>query len=155
MQAAVTHNTFVVERTYARAPERVFAALSDPAKKRRWYAEGEEHEVDEFTTDFRTGGAERVRYRLGQGSPFPGAVLESDGVFLDIETNRRVVIASAMNFAGKRISAALITFELLPAANGTRLILTHQAAFFEGADGPAMREQGWRVLLDRLAAESN
>jgi hypothetical protein len=30
--------------------------------------------------------------------------------------------------------------------------LTHQAAFFEGADGPAMREDGWRKLLDKLSA---
>jgi hypothetical protein len=30
---------------------------------------------------------------------------------------------------------------------------THQGAFFEGADGPEMREHGWRTLFDKLAVE--
>jgi uncharacterized protein YndB with AHSA1/START domain len=50
-----------------------------------------------------------------------------------------------------RISATLVTIELLAEGMGTTLVLTHQGAFFEGADGPAMREEGWRKLLDRLA----
>jgi hypothetical protein len=41
----------------------------------------------------------------------------------------------------------------LPADKGTDLIFTHQAVFFEGADGPQMREGGWRSLFDRLATE--
>ena len=36
---------------------------------------------------------------------------------------------------------------------GTNLVLTFQSAFLEGADGPAMREAGWRVLLDKLGME--
>jgi hypothetical protein len=43
--------------------------------------------------------------------------------------------------------------ELLPAANGTDLVFTEQAAFFEGGDGPAMRKAGWGELLERLAKE--
>ena len=35
---SVLHSTYTIERTYAATPERVFAALSDPAKKRRWFA---------------------------------------------------------------------------------------------------------------------
>jgi hypothetical protein len=31
------------------------------------------------------------------------------------------------------------------------LRFTHQAAFYEGADGPAMRRGGWEKLLDALA----
>ena len=37
-------------------------------------------------------------------------------------------------------------------AGGTRLRFTHQAAFFEGADGPDVRRAGWQQLLDRLQA---
>jgi hypothetical protein len=40
----------------------------------------------------------------------------------------------------------------VPAGLGTDLIITHQGAFFEGSDGPAMREQGWNVLADKLVA---
>jgi len=41
----------------------------------------------------------------------------------------------------------------LPTEKGTDLILTFQSAFLEGADGPEMRQAGWRGLLDKLAAE--
>jgi len=38
----------------------------------------------------------------------------------------------------------------VPSPKGTDLIFTEQAAFFEGADGPQIREEGWRKLLDNL-----
>ena len=44
----VIHSTFVIERNYPTTPERVFAALADPVKKRRWFAEGEHHTVDTY-----------------------------------------------------------------------------------------------------------
>jgi uncharacterized protein YndB with AHSA1/START domain len=58
-----------------------------------------------------------------------------------------------MSLGGQCISASLVTVEFLPSDMGTELILTHQGAFFEGADGPEMREEGWRKLLERLNGE--
>ena len=58
-----------------------------------------------------------------------------------------------MALGERRISASLVTIELVPTDKGTDLICTHQGAFFEGADGPKMREAGWRTLLDKLTAE--
>jgi uncharacterized protein YndB with AHSA1/START domain len=150
--ATVVHNTFVIERSYRAAPERVFAALADPAKKRRWYAEGENHHVEEFATDFRVGGSERARFVLTTG-PLKGTALTAEGAYQDIVPNQRVVSACTMSLGNKRISASLATFELLPNGKGTDLIFTHQAAFFEGADGAEMRENGWHKLLDRFAQE--
>ncbi len=66
---SVIHNTFVIERGFPKSPERVFAAFAEPSKKRRWFAEGENHEVEEFEMEFRVGGAERVRSRFKAGSP--------------------------------------------------------------------------------------
>lgn len=152
MEHTVIHNTFVLERTYPTTAERVFEAFSDPAKKKRWYAEGSErHDAEEFMMDFRVGGSECTRYRFKEGTPFPGLAFINDGTYLDIVTNQRVVMASAMVIGDRRISASLVTVELLPAGSGTNLVLTHQGAFFKGSDGPQMREEGWRKLLERMA----
>lgn len=150
---SVTHNTFVIERSYPTTAERVFAAFADPAKKRRWFAENENHQVLEFEMDFRVGGNERSRYRFNEGTPMSGIELTNDTSFQDIVPNRRVVITSTMTLGDNRISTSLATFEFVPTEKGTDLILTHQGAFFEGADGPQMREAGWRKIFERLAKE--
>ena len=152
-EPTVIHNTFVIERSFPKPPERVFAAFADPAKKRRWFGEGHSHDVEEFTMDFRVGGNERFQYRFKEGTPFPGVALTSDGYYLDVVLNQRIVEAASMAIAGRRISTSLVTIELLPTDEGTDLICTHQGAFFEGADGPQMREAGWRKLLDHLETE--
>ena len=153
-ERSVIHSTFVIERNYPAKPERVFAAFADPAKKRRWFVEGgQHHEVEHFEMDFRVGGKERARYRFKEGTPLAGMALTNDIIYQEIVPNRRVVQASTMSVGEKCISASLVTAEFLASGAGTELILTHQGAFFEGADGPAMREEGWRKLLDRLTGE--
>ncbi|WP_321475911.1 SRPBCC family protein [uncultured Paludibaculum sp.] len=146
----VIHSTFVIERRYPKPPEQVFAAFSDSEKKRRWFTAGEHHDLEEFEMDFRVGGAERLRYRFNENSPFPGVALTSEGSYQDIVPNRRIVMASTMAMADHRFSSSLLTIEVVPAEGGTDLICTHQGAFFEGADGPERREGGWHKLLDKL-----
>jgi uncharacterized protein YndB with AHSA1/START domain len=152
-EQAVVHNTFVIERSYRATPERVFAAFSDPAKKRRWYAEGERHEIELFEMDFRAGGTERSRYRFKEGTPFPGVALSHNGSYLDIVPDQRVVMASAMTLGEKFMLGSLLTFEFVPTEQGTDLIFTHQGAYFDWAGGPDMLAEGWRKLLDQLGAE--
>jgi uncharacterized protein YndB with AHSA1/START domain len=149
----VIHNTFVIERSYPKRPETVFSAFADPARRRRWFAEGRNHDVDEFKADFRLGGTERLVYRLGQNTPFPGTPLINEGIYVQIIPNSCIVMSSAMDLGGRRISASLLTILLVPSATGTDLICTHQGAFFEGSGGPEMREAGWRSLFDNLDAE--
>jgi uncharacterized protein YndB with AHSA1/START domain len=147
----VTHGTFVVERTYSATPERVFAAFSDPAKKRRWYIEGRNNEAETFEMDFRVGGTERSSYRMGENSPFPGTVISNETKYMDIVPNRRIVIAYTMSMGERRFSSSQATFELVASEKGTDLVFTEQGAYFEGSDGVERREQGWRQLLERLA----
>ncbi|GAB4449166.1 MAG: SRPBCC family protein [Chloroflexi bacterium OHK40] len=144
----VTHATFRVERSYPTPPARVFAAFANPATKRRWFAEGEGWEVDEFTLDFRIGGRETSRFRFRGGPP-----MGNDTIFLDIVPERRIVLAYTMTVANTPISVSLATVELAPSGDGTTLIYTEQGAFFDGADKASLREAGCRVLLEQLAAE--
>jgi len=85
--------------------------------------------------------------------PIPGSRTFERGKLLRHCAQPRVVTASPMTFADKRISASLVTIELLPTDKGDRSDLHHQGAFFEGADGRQMREAGWRKLFDQLATE--
>ena len=152
-ERSVTHATFVIERSYPTPPQRVFAAFSDPMKKRRWFAGGEGKQVDAFEMDFRVGGKEMMTVRLPETTPFPDVPCTNDTTYQDIEGESRIVIAYTMTLGGRRISASLATFEFLAVEKGTKLVFTEQAAFFEGADGPQMREEGWRHLLDSLGTE--
>ncbi len=151
-QPSTIHSTFVLERSYPVAPERVFAAFADPDKKRRWFLGGDRSRVRHYELDFRAGGTERATILLPEGTPVAGLECSSETIYQNIVPNRRIVFTSTMSIQGNCISVALATVELLRTEAGTDLILTHQAAFFEGADGPAMREDGWRKLLDNLTA---
>ena len=149
-QRTVTHSTFVIERSYPAAPERIFAAFADPGQKKSWFAGDRGMPVESYEMDFRIGGIERARYRLGDKSPFPGAILGNDTVYQDIVPGQRIVFAYTMSLGGRRFSVSLATIELVAADGGTNLIFTDQGAYLEGADGPQIREQGWQNLLGQL-----
>jgi uncharacterized protein YndB with AHSA1/START domain len=156
---SVAHSTFAINRQYPASPARVFAAFSNPAIKRRWFAEGEGFELQEFTLDFRVGGHEVARFRFKRGpaapagAPADGTEMRNDTTYQDIVPDQRIVFAYTMTIGEKRISASLATVQIVPAGDGTSLTYTEQGAFFDGADGPQLREQGWRALLERLDAE--
>jgi uncharacterized protein YndB with AHSA1/START domain len=147
-QRPVVHSTFSVERTYPSPPARVFAAFSNQETKRRWFAEGEGWEVDEFTLDFRVGGREISRFRFKGGPP-----MGNDTVYLDIVPDRRIVLAYTMIVGDRRISVSLATVEIAASGQGTRLVYTEQGAFFDGADGIKRREHGCRELFEKLGEE--
>ncbi|MGA8231514.1 MAG: SRPBCC family protein [Candidatus Acidiferrales bacterium] len=147
-ERSVIHSTFVIERSYAVTPQRVFAFFADPAKKRRWFAPDEGAQIEEYEMDFRVGGRERKSFRFDAGPP-----CENDTIYQDILPDRRIVFAYTMTIGDHRMSSCQSTVELLPTEKGTDLIFTEQAAFFENSDGPEIREKGWRLLLDRMASE--
>lgn len=147
----VTHATFAVERVYGAVPERVFRAFADPRQKRRWFAEGDGRDVVAHENRFEVGGRERTSTRFPEGTPFAGAILTNDTVYLDIVEGHRIVFAYTMAFGDRRFSASLATIELTPCEGGTRMRFTDQGAYFEGSDGAQMREAGWRAILDHLA----
>jgi uncharacterized protein YndB with AHSA1/START domain len=146
------HSTFSLERRFKATPERVFAAFADPASKRRWNYSGEGHELLSHEVDFRVGVGDRVKIKMHSG-PIAGMTLNIESVYEDIVPNERMVWAYRMALDGRTFSASLATVELVKTVAGTDLFLTHQGAYFEGADGPEMRKAGWAELMEKLAKE--
>lgn len=147
-----THGSFIIERRYNASPQRVFAAWGDAAAKRAWLVEGEGWDIQSFAIDFREGGKETSTYHFLKGPEVFGkeTMFSNEGMFNEIVPNERIVFTYSMARDGVRFSVSLASVELTPAGNGTRLIFTEHAAFFEGADGVKMREQGWQQLLTKL-----
>jgi uncharacterized protein YndB with AHSA1/START domain len=155
-EAPVVHSTFTIERNYPASTARVFGAFANQATKRRWFAEGKSFAVKEFTMDFRVGGRESTRFLFQggpEGAPPKGTEFRNDTTYHDIVPDRRIVFAYTMTIGDRRISASLATIELRSTGDATLLVFTEQGAFFEGADGPHLREGGWRDLLSKLDEE--
>ena len=144
----LTHGSFTIERTYPHAPAKVFAAHSDLAKKRRWFAEGEGFTVLEYEMDFRVGGREWCLFRFGEGPE-----MYNDTRYELIDQDRRIVFSYRMGIGDAPFSASLSSIELTPVDGGTRLTLTEQGVYLWGEDDVRGREHGCRELLERLAAE--
>jgi uncharacterized protein YndB with AHSA1/START domain len=151
-EPSVIHSTFVVERSYPQPPERVFGAFAQPARKRRWYAEGD-HEIQEFEMEFRVGGGERLHYRFKEGHPIAGSEINNESTYQDIVPDNRIVSTQKMALNGKPVNINVVTFEFLPSGTGTNLVLTVQGTFIDWPDGAKMVEQGWRGLVERLGKE--
>lgn len=145
-ERSVKHDTIVLERTYNASPARVFAAWADPSARERWDVPGDGWELAEFESDFRVGGREFSRF-----GPKGDPRYWSEGRYLDIVQDRRIVSAGTMHNDQTRTSITVATVELLPDGHGTRLILTDQSAFIGGED-PAAREQGHGTVLANLTA---
>jgi uncharacterized protein YndB with AHSA1/START domain len=142
---SATHDTFAIERIYPAAPSRVFKAFADPAAKSQWFAAPEEWESGRYELDFRIGGRERA-----SGRPPGGLVHTYEATYQDIVPDQRIVTTYVMYLDQTRISVSVATIELEPSGRGTRLRLTEQGVFLDGADTGAQRERGTRELLDAL-----
>lgn len=141
------HATLVLERDYRASPERLFRAWADPAQRKRWDAPS--GELVALEQDFRVGG--RLYSRFGpKGYP----MFWSEGHYLDIVENARIVSATAMHMNELRSSTTMTTIEIGPHGGGARLVLTDQSVYLAG-ETPAMREQGWTVILASLETYLN
>jgi uncharacterized protein YndB with AHSA1/START domain len=147
-ERSVTHDTFVIERTYDASPAKVFAAFADPRIKARWFNGPEEWGPDVSEVDFRVGGRETSR-----GGPKGGPVHFFDARYQEIVPNERIIFAYNMYVDDLQLSVSLTTIEFRPSGEGTRLTFTEQGAYLDGIDGAAGRRQGTEDLLANLGKE--
>ena len=147
----IDHDSFTLERRIAACPSHVFACWADPARKRRWFVDGDgpEWETERYALDFRVGGTEEGSFVLTSG---PGAGRHENMThFLDIVPDERIAFAYTMAVDGRIHSASLATVTFADAGGGTLLRFTEQGAFFGPSDGAAGRRAGWEHILDNFA----
>ena len=151
---SVIHDTFVIERTYAATPPRVFAAFASEEAKNSWGDTGDlepvgEQDASPSEFDFRVGGRERFSHK------WQGTTFRYDALYYDIVTDQRLVYCYEMYANDARISVSVATIEFTKSGDGTALSWTEQGAYLDGVDGaeaPALRRGGTAEMLDGLTS---
>jgi uncharacterized protein YndB with AHSA1/START domain len=128
-----------IQRLLHAPPDRVFEAWTNPSLIARWMSPIGHAIAD---VDPRPGGRFRVTM-IGDGRR-----IEHDGEFREVTPYRRLVFTWMSPFTGAEPS--VVTVELQPVADGTELMLTHEALPPEAVEPHA---GGWGRMLDRLDAE--
>ena len=145
---SVVHSTFAIERQFTAPVARVFAAWSDPEKKRRWSSCHDDWRALEYRLDFRVDGTEVNRVMR------PDGVIHSvKGRFLDIVPGERIVYVYDMTIGEARISVSLVTVVFAPAGAETKMTFTEQVAFLDGDGDAEERREGTEVGLARIDHE--
>ena len=144
----VTHETLTFERTLKVTPQRVFAAYADVAARARWGVPSDTAAIVYSAANFTVGGQDDYRCGGKDDLRFSGITR-----YEDIVRNQRIVYVESISTQGKLLAVSLITWELLPHANGTRLIITDQLTALDGSDIGAGTRFGMNAALDNLARE--
>jgi uncharacterized protein YndB with AHSA1/START domain len=149
-ERSTVHATFVIERTYAASPARVFQAFANEHAKARWFAGPEGFETHERVFDFRVGGQEVL---VGKHGPsHAGMVSAFHCTYHDIVTDQRIVYAYRMALDGVPISVSLASIEIKPEGAGAHLTVTEYGVFLDGYQDNGSREHGTGWLMDQLGA---
>lgn len=144
----VTNATFSIERVLNASPARVFAAYSSLEAKSAWFKAPTDIEVLDRDFDFRAGGRERFHARWPSGM-----ITDFDATYHDIVENERIILVYDMFHNGAKLSVSLMSVELRPEGNGTRLTHTEQGCYLTGGDEAVKnREHGTTWHIDSLEA---
>jgi uncharacterized protein YndB with AHSA1/START domain len=127
-------------------PERVYAAWTDPALLRRWWAAEPGWTTPEATADVRVGGA----YRLSmQGTD--GIARTVVGEYLEVDPPRRLVYTWKWEAHGYRApdgGVTVVSVDFIAEGSSTRVELEQRDHADEAARDSHGR--GWRGCLDSL-----
>ena len=148
--ARTAHGQFTLQREYASAPARVYAAWAEPAQKARWFIGPDDWQLIERRLDLRVGGEELLHGRFGEN----GRETLFRARYHLVEPDARLVYAYDMVVGTGHHSVSLATVEFLPRGDGTTLRFTEQVVFVDGtpaAEGTRSREHGTAAHIDRMA----
>ena len=139
-----------VKRVIHAKPEKVFAAWTDPALLKQWFAPLP-WTVAKAEADVRPGGTNLIVMRSPEGQEFPG-----HGVYLEIVKDRRLVFTDAFTKECEPSDKPFIVVELTFEPQGDNTNYTACARHWTIADREAHEKmgfhQGWVTCAEQLAA---
>jgi uncharacterized protein YndB with AHSA1/START domain len=134
-------------RRFAAPRERVFAAWTDPALLRRWWAALQGWETSDAEVDLRPSG----RYRLSMRDAEVGAEYTVVGEYVEVRPPERLVYT--WTWEGEPVEMrgserTLVTVDFVESGDGTEVVLTHRGF----ADGHIrdLHGEGWSGCLGNL-----
>jgi uncharacterized protein YndB with AHSA1/START domain len=130
----------VVERVLPGSPAEVFAAWTTADTMRAFMCPGDVT-VAVVEVDPRVGGRFRILMRDGDRD------VDHRGEYRVLELGRRLVFTWASPVTGGR--ATLVTIDLAPHEDGTRLVLVHEE--LPGDEAGRRHERGWTSIVEKLA----
>lgn len=136
----LTTPSLTLKRKLNAAPERVYAAWTDPEKLARWFGP-EGTEIDTIEADVTVGGAYRFVLQESDCSEH-----EVGGVYREIVENEKLVFTWA--WKGTPEQQSLVTVRIKPDGDGTILTLIHEQLPDE--EMRDRHEDGWTGSFDKL-----
>jgi len=141
----IVDENIVGEVEIAASPERVYAALTDPAELAAWWGSEEVYRTYDWESDLRVGGRRNCRAE----NRVTGVKSTLKGEYLEIDPPR--VLAFTWEPSWEKVHPTVVRIELTAIASGTRLVLTH-SGWGEAKQARSSHEQGWPRVLGFLVA---
>ncbi len=143
---ADTRTALRLTRIVKADPQTAFDAWTQPEQIRRW-ACPEGHTVADSQVDLTVGG----RYLLKMRNDAEGSFHTAVGAYREIDAPRRLVytwdwVEEDHHMGGD----TLVTVEFRPHAEGTEIVLTHEA--FPAEEITELHVEGWESCLDKYVA---
>ena len=129
---------------YDAPPKRVFDAWLDPKQAGKWLFATENGKMARVEIDPRVGGSFCIVERRD------GEDTEHIGEYLEIDRPHRIVFNFSVPKHTKE--STRVTIDITPLTTGCELTLTHEGVW---PDYKSRTEEGWRKILDGLAAMLN
>ncbi|MGE0154999.1 MAG: SRPBCC domain-containing protein [Reyranellaceae bacterium] len=132
--------SLTLKRRIKAAPEKVYAAWTEPQKLMQWFGP-DAGKVVSATTDVRVGGGFRIVFHTMDGEQH-----DVSGRYDAVAPNEKLSFSWAWRTMPERESHVTLTFK--PDGEGTLLTLLHEQFADEAArDG---HREGWSGALDKL-----
>ena len=139
----IVDENIVGEVEIAAPPERVFAALTDPAELGAWWGNDDAYRTFDWVSDLRVGGERSCKAenrKIGQTNTVKGK-------YVEIDPPR--VLAFTWEPSWEKVHPTLVRFELTATGTGTHLLLIH-SGWGENTQARGSHEKGWPFVLGLL-----